>query len=264
MKEQRSSVIQNLFPERHATGSREKNAPGFFSRTTRTFATVCVTIAIVLGGATAAKGDIIVDITDDGTDLYVTTSGSLNTSGLTSPNSTSNTIEFKNASTFFTAFGVGAPFYYSGSGDGITNVTRTNTFSNTWNFTSPSLVSGGADFGFSKSLDAIWIPNGYPSGDPVSQVLRVSGQTLSSIGINPGEFSEFTWNAAGGGDTIRFQASAAAAPDPNAAVRSKLNRAIKKLKAKIRKASGSKARKLKRKLRKLKKRLRALQEARSQ
>lgn len=168
-----------------------------------------------------AHCDVIINITEDGADLLVTTSGSLNTIGLVNFSAGTNELQFQSNVNNIVAFGSGAQeFYSSGAASGITGVTRTGTLNN-FAFVPPdvTLESGGADFGFRFFNDAIWIPEGYVSDSAVSQVLRVSTESFATAGLTAGDFSQFTWTGPGGGsgDTIRFQVSGsgAAVPEPS-------------------------------------------------
>ena len=173
-----------------------------------------------LGLASSAQGAVVIEITESGSDLLITTSGSLDTSGLSGDDPTFvDPVIFVNdniAGVLLWSFGVGDQTYYSGPGDGFDTSSFSNTFSSGFGPGAATLVSGGADFGFSTSLADLWTPAGYVSGSTVSQVLRVTGESFASLGINDGEFAEFSWTSAGGGDSIRMQAGAV--PEPSSSL----------------------------------------------
>ena len=162
-----------------------------------------------------AKADIVIEISESGNDLLLTTSGSLNTIGLMNG--------FQNSNRFITltsdrgfAFGVGAQESFSEdfvSPSGFTGVTVSSSgFTDGFFITDPILESGGADFAFTETI--LWIPSGYVGGTPVSQVLRVENVSFASAGFSPGGFLEMTWTGSvpGAGDTIRFAVSV---PEPS-------------------------------------------------
>lgn len=188
-------------------------------------------VILVLIAASSAQASILIEITESGSDVLFTTTGSLNTTGLVDPSGTRNASAVSyNASGIgfetWIAFGSsGGRFdpgqhFYSGDEDGLVGYTSDVS----WTGSSTSglrvdLVSGLANFGFRTGDEHdIWIPYNYVSGTSVTQVLRRSNASFASLGLNAGDYAEVSWTGqvAGAGDSIRMQVtgSNSAVPEP--------------------------------------------------
>lgn len=183
------------------------------------FSIILAPIVLLLFVSLPARAGILIEIAESGSDLLITTSGSLNTIGLTGHTDTVNLKSWGFGSGAadhpeWFAFGSSAQDYYSGDADGLvgysSNVSWTGT---TGSISGLSILldSGLANFGFrTGSRNDIWIPDGYVSGTIVSQVLRRQNASFASLGLNVGDFAEVSWTGSveGSGDTMRMQVGA--------------------------------------------------------
>jgi len=176
-------------------------------------------------GSHLVEASIMIEISESGSDVVFTTSGSLDTSGLTGhldANGVKSVFYNSGSGTFRTwvAFGgSNSQDFYEGAGDGLVDYSSNVS----WTGASigglgVSLDSGPADFGFrTGSLESIWIPDQYVSGTSVTQVLRRSNASFSSLGLNAGDFAEVSWTTGlGSRESIRMQVGdgLSAVPEP--------------------------------------------------
>jgi uncharacterized repeat protein (TIGR01451 family) len=189
------------------------------SRLCTTVVFAVATVSFVNTGSAA----VLIQLTESGGNILVTTSGSLDTSGLGAPDgSTSNTVRFRlnsGTSQEFIAFGVGAQDYwfnppsFSFTDNGLADDTAS---------TSATLTSGGGDIGF-RPTGLIWLPQGYVSGTAINQVITISGVSFASLGLESGDSATYSWGGTNP-DSITFLVGTAAsgadlsitktAPDP--------------------------------------------------
>lgn len=163
------------------------------------------TLLLAAAPVESARGAILISITESGSDLIVTTTGSADI-GLFPVRDLSlgSTANFSAQSNQFVAFGAG-----------LTQDTWLGSSVPGWSFVDGglaskgiqlnapvvSLVSGGADFGF-RPDGVLYLPGNYVSGSTVDQVLRVSGESFSSLNLSPGESAIYSWDTATGRDSI--------------------------------------------------------------
>lgn len=185
------------------------------------FATAATSLSVV----SSAHAGIIISIEESGSDVLFTTSGSLNTTGLTGHSDTTNirSVSYNNGPSSFRtwiAFGGGSQDFFSGDGNGLSGYTSDVSWTGgSAGGLGVDLLSGLANFGFrTGAYHDIWIPHNYVSGTTVTQVLRRSNASLASLGLNAGDYAEVSWTGAGegSGDSIRMQVvGASAVPEPS-------------------------------------------------
>jgi hypothetical protein len=167
---------------------------------------LCLLIAalLTLAPQPARASVLTVDITEQGSDVDVTATGSLDLSGMTYKTSgTSQT----SIGPQFGFLGVGsAPDAYAadlyqgviggpldfGPGSGIFSYPTSGT---------------GIPFEINRQQNSITVQSGYASGTAISDTNVYSNATLSSLGITPGTYT-WTWN--GGANSVVLNAT----PEP--------------------------------------------------
>ena len=166
---------------------------------------------IYLSFGAYCRADIIIRISESDDDILITTTGSLNTTGLTGHQDTNNFARFgyNNTSpggefTTWYAFGGSDPGqdFYDGDEDGLVGYTSDVSWTGTGSSSGLTidLVSGYANFGFrTGSENNIWIPDGYVNGTAVNQVLRRNNSSFASLGLNVGDYARVSWTGTGGG-----------------------------------------------------------------
>jgi len=193
------------------------------SRVEQKMKLVSVLAAMIAIGCCTAEASIMIKITESGSDVLFTTTGSLDTSGLTGHANSTNgkSVTYNNAiSTWkvWVAFGgSNQQDFYAGAGDGLVNYTSNVSWTGgSVGGLGVDLVSGSADFGFrTGSLESIWIPDQYVSGSSVSQVLRRNNASLATLGLNIGDFAEVSWDTGGASrESIRMQVGDGFSPVP--------------------------------------------------
>lgn len=148
--------------------------------------------------ALPAQAVFTINVTQSGSDVVMSGSGSLNTTGLT-PLSTGGSC---------VVLGLIAPSI------GQVCIGSTGTY-DYYALTGPgSFGTGGITLGSSASgpellisSAEIGIPSGYTSGAPITNSVTFTGQTLSSLGVTPG--SSYTWTLpAPSNDTVVLNVTA--------------------------------------------------------
>lgn len=180
-----------------------------------------LSLSIIAFGSLAdpGKAAVLIEITESGSDLLFTTSGSLDTTGLGVPATASNDYAiWVGEIGVYAAISQGSQDSYGP--EAFVGLTGQSTFSSAVMSDGPDVLleSGAADFAF-RTGGNLWIPENYVSGTPVFQEMRWVGQSFAGLGINEGEFAELSWTAGadgGGGDSIRMQASPI--PEPSSAL----------------------------------------------
>jgi hypothetical protein len=172
-------------------------------------------IAILLvSWATQARAGLIVTFAQTGSDVTVTTSGSLNLGGLTLD--ATNTIygfeevwgEGASSWQWISSTTTGGYDTYSGAGP----LTVTGGFTNPSNLT----VDFNSDIGIWGTLNNeqnIYVNYGYVSGTLINASTTISGITLNDLGMSIGDSQTVSW-LGGAGDSITFSAI----PEPMSAL----------------------------------------------
>ena len=164
------------------------------------------TAAVLLSGAAQARAEFIVNITQVGSDVVATGSGTLNTAALTSVPVGSTGLEDYgiNASSAFVVIGAGAPETFTGfSGP---------TSFGPGPFTLFDSATGDAT-GINGSADYLATPDGYVSGDPLSGTMTRDDTTIAGLGLTPGTYT-WTWGSGPTADSFVLNFNATAAPEP--------------------------------------------------
>lgn len=166
--------------------------------------------ATVLGlVAGTSRADITIDIVQDGSNVDVTGSGSINLSGLAFDYTASGTA----GTTPDMAAVVAGPV--SETIDVYTGLTGPSSFGTG----GPTLLSSGTgdNFGVTGKDGLLSVPNGYVSGTSLSQTGVFDNTTISGLGLTPG-----TYTYTGGGQTVTVQIGpvgpVTAVPEPSTAI----------------------------------------------
>jgi hypothetical protein len=155
----------------------------------------------------SAKAAYIVTLEQHFTGVFATGGGSIDTTdltliamglGLPSVNPSFGHI-YTGAATTFTNFG---PIY-----SGYTGPTSFGSGGLT-------VASSGDGDAVSINLDGLLLPQGYVSGDPLSDTATYPGATFASLGVTPGTYV-WTWGSGADADSFTLQIGPAAAPEPS-------------------------------------------------
>ena len=165
-----------------------------------------IALAVLLGSATPAQSEFILDIDQIGSDVVVTGSGTLDLTDLSGP--------FANSfSAFmtpqFSQIANGSPIdvpvdVYGGITGGPVSFGPGNgaaSFPNT----------GSGDLVF-INLGMLLVPSGYGSGAALSNISTYSNQTFATLGVTPGTYV-YTWGNGDHADTLTLNINAAV-PEP--------------------------------------------------
>jgi hypothetical protein len=163
--------------------------------------------AALLGFAallTSAKAAVVIDITQVGSDVVATGSGTIDTTDLT----------FVMANGGAAVAGNSAVILFGSISavdqDGYVGVTPGPQAFGSGGLISPSSTSG-SDFGINGRVNALAVPVGY-SGSALSGSDTFDNQTLASLGLTPGTYT-YTWGT--GPDADSLTVNIAAVPEPS-------------------------------------------------
>ena len=160
------------------------------------YSTILAAALVLVSAVSVGHASVMIHITESGSDLVVTTSGSADTTGWgapggTSPNSPLLRINFASGGEFI-AFGVGTQDWWVSPGGGSFTFTDNGLLDDDFGTSSVTLTSGGGDVGFLNAA-IVWLPEGYVSGTPINQVLTINGQSFASIGVEDGDTATISW-----------------------------------------------------------------------
>ena len=160
--------------------------------------TVLAVALVLVSAVSVGHASVMIHITESGSDLVVTTSGSADTTGWGPPGGTVSNSPRVRINTFtnseFIAFGVGTQDWWDSPGVGSFTFTDNGLLDVNYAVDSLILTSGGGDVGFSGiGLLLVWLPTGYVSGTPINQVLTISGESFASIGVEDGDTATISW-----------------------------------------------------------------------
>jgi hypothetical protein len=160
----------------------------------------CVTLLLVAALATKVQAAVIITAAQTDSSVVFSTSsgGSLNLTGLSFNRVSSSQAQVCSACGTLGVGGVGS----SEAGDtyGVVTVPgSTGTFGTDSTTTFPSSVTG--DLLFLNVSGVLYLPSGYTSGDPISANATYAGESLASLGLNPGSY---TWSWAGDSVTLNI------------------------------------------------------------
>ena len=149
-------------------------------------------LAAILGTALAAQGDIIIVAAETGGDVVFSYSGSLNLTGATKIDYTSNGFDGISPS----------------QGLFLNRVTDMDRYE--WSSSAGTFGTGGIAFGAAATGDPlavegfVGVADGYVSGSPIAGTLTYSSTTFDALGVDLSEPK--VWTMAGSGDTVTMQA----------------------------------------------------------
>jgi hypothetical protein len=163
----------------------------------------------------SAVASLIIDIQQVGSDVDLTMSGSINTAALTGPGGTSSQTApyiYPSYSTLGTGTAGAQVSLYTGSFSGPSSW-------GTGSWTYPTTTSGDAVFwGGVSAPGKMWLPLGYATGSSLSASMTWSGQTLATLGLTIGTYTE-TWGTGPTADSLTVNVSpAASVPEPSTAI----------------------------------------------
>ena len=160
--------------------------------------------------ASAAKAGYIVDLTQQGSNVVASGSGAIDLTGLSFELSFSN-VAFIHPSTALIYTGPAFPDFLAV--DEYTGIAGPTSFGS-GDTSFPSSGSGdlvGIEIGASN-VDALFVPTGYVSGDPLSDTTTYTGKTFSTLGVTPGVY-KWTWGT-GINQNFTLDIGTAAVPEP--------------------------------------------------
>lgn len=173
--------------------------------------------ATVLGLAVGtSRADITIDVYQNGPNVDVTGSGSIDLTGLAFDYNVSG---FAGTTPDQAAIVAGPAFEATGL-DVYTGLTGPASFGTGG---SQLLSSGtGDDFGVTGADGLLSVPTGYGSGTSLSDTGVFDGATISGLGLTPGTYT-YTWGAGGPDHTLTVEIGPAgpvtgAVPEPSTAI----------------------------------------------
>ncbi len=158
--------------------------------------TILAVALVLVSAVSVGHASVMIHITESGSDLVVTTSGSADTTGWGAPGGTTANlprlrINWGSGGEFI-AFGVGTQDWWVSPGGGSFTFTDNGLLDDDFDTPSVNLTSGGGDVGFLNAA-IVWLPAGYVSGTPINQVLTITGQSFASIGVEDGDTATVSW-----------------------------------------------------------------------
>jgi hypothetical protein len=178
-----------------------------------TLALSAATVALLIGSgltASPAEAAYLVDLTQVGSDVVATGSGTIDLSGLSllAPGG-------------LTPGGALAPsvgLIITGPGSGVVNFDLYQGVIGPANFGSGGIILASSGSGDLVRVQGdgglLGVPSGYVSGSPLSDTATYDGQTFSSLGVTPGTY-EWTWGTGAHADSFTLQIGPAAVPEPS-------------------------------------------------
>ncbi len=158
--------------------------------------TIMAAALLLVSAVGVGHASIMIHITESGSDLVVTTSGSVDTTDLGPPGGTiPNSPRFDInplSNLVFAAFGVGTQDFWEQPAVGSFTFTDNGLLDDSYRTENLVLTSGGGDVAF-RGASTLWLPQGYVSGTPINQVLTISGESFASIGVEDGDTATFSW-----------------------------------------------------------------------
>ena len=167
-----------------------------------------IALAAVLLPA-SANATVTINVTEVGSDVVATGSGSLDLTGLTGV-----------PGGFFLTQSIQGSDAYVGLGDASSDMIAYSGLTGPSQFGSGgnvfSSTSAGTSFAINGSLFGspyVFVPNGYTSGTPIADTASWLGQSFASLGLTPGTY---TWNSPSGAPDVivNIGAPQGAVPEP--------------------------------------------------
>jgi hypothetical protein len=153
---------------------------------------------------TAANATVTVNVTQSGSDVVATASGTLDLAGLLSVGSGSNVPGIDPQLAYI---GLGT----SGSVDMYEGLSGPSQFGS-GGFTGASTSAGDSFAPFSGNSLQVWVPNGYVSGSLISSTVTFLGTSFASLGLTPGQYNYSSQNDS---VIINVGQAASAVPEPS-------------------------------------------------
>jgi hypothetical protein len=154
----------------------------------------------------AADATVTLDISQVGSDVVGSSSGSLNLTGLT---------EYEKASALAGELNAAAALAEVGDGgqwvDGFTGLTSYPTSLGPGTGTIFSSSVTGDPFAVYGAFGMVWLPDGYVSGSPIAGTATWLNQTIASLGLTPGTY---TFVAPSDTVVVTIEGTAGAIPEP--------------------------------------------------
>jgi hypothetical protein len=169
-----------------------------------------VSVLGLLGGAGQAKADLIITVSQNGSDVVANGSGSLNFLGLS-----------------FSTFNFSAPYMNASAGTMLLgqqpNTQYTDVY--TGNITGPTSFGPGGLFsatsgtstapnntnaGIDGADHELFVPGGYGAGSPFTVSSTWANTTIAGLGLTPGSYT-WTWGSGGNADSLTLNV---AVPEP--------------------------------------------------
>jgi hypothetical protein len=171
----------------------------------RLHAATLITLGFLTGMTDAA---VVMTINQVGTDVVMSISGSLNTTGLVKiDESTSTFTQIRSDNAYYNSVGTQRDYY---------NNSITSIVSGSPTIDTSGVLSTGDLFMIWVDANRFWVADGYVSGDPINGSAIFQGTTLAAMGLVPGVTGFTSTLTNGTGDTISLSVSAV--PEPSSAL----------------------------------------------
>ena len=141
---------------------------------------------------TSAKAELVIDITQQGSNVVATGFGTLDTTDLTAGGNNPGPLTFVEGN--LAAINIG-----SGASTAFSSVSGPASFGS-GNFFSAS-SSSGSFFGISGSDGLLLVPQGYTSGSFLSGTDTFDSTTIAGLGLTPGTYT-YTWGTGPDADSL--------------------------------------------------------------
>jgi hypothetical protein len=177
-----------------------------FVKTSSILAHLALSCAVV---APWCQGSVLITITESGSDVVVSGSGTLNTSGLSSGSGGGNAAVRPTSPLYF-ATGSGA----FGPLQVFSSIFGPSAIGSSSSLRGPTSGTGSL-FGIANT--SLLAPSGYVSGSPLSGTSTYAGQTFATLGLTPGNYT-WTWGSGGNADSLTIAIGTVPEPSETLAV----------------------------------------------
>jgi hypothetical protein len=161
-------------------------------------------VAILIGlSVSSAQAGYIVDLTQQGSDVVATGSGTIDLTGLSFQFSFTPVTFLSPIIGFVVTGPLSEVDYYAG-------ITGPTSFGS-GGASLPTSSASGDPVGVEGAFRALFVPAGYVSGNPLSDTATYDGQTFATLGVTPGRY-EWTW---GTGANQNFTLDVGTVPEPS-------------------------------------------------
>jgi hypothetical protein len=184
------------------------------TKTKAVFATLLSAAALAWIPGSPARADLIVNIQQVGSDVVATGSGTLDLAGLTFDGTTTVAEARVQPDAGLIALGSSA------ATDGYTGFTGPTSFgiggnTNASSETGVRATIQGTNTSPDLGANVLFVPNGYVSGDPLSDTAVFANTTLADLGLTDGTYT-WTWDDPSDPDVIsgQFVVNVGTVPEP--------------------------------------------------